>query len=317
MRECRRIQELKAERQALRESGLQRRQPLGHPFTVKHQPKQIASTEGTMITLKTISLAYLVCLFITCISSTPVPDDRTDASAGTTASTTVDSCLEWRIKNVTLKLDSLNKQVIESLAEQVVRDATEIPVNVNNDSADKSSATVELTYRESGEETTEATVIKQQQSSTSSPSSTSTSVVSASVTPAPVAPASESQEQDKKFSSVLREIKDLEETIQVAIRNFTSTRQFAYGAMLRPMLSNIQQLRTNLTMLRNRMIGFVALTEIRTQVNHLTDEIGDAIVAVTEKPVLFNHIADVDADSTPVSEDAVKPLQDSLSWVTE
>lgn len=273
------------------------------------------------MTLNVSSQIYLVCLFIASVSSTPVLEDVKEVT--TTVSTTVEASLESRIKNVTLKLDSLNKQVIESLAEQVVRDATEIPVNVNNnDSIDKSSATVELTYRESGEESTESPLISQQSSPSPSESSSPSPSASSSSTSSSPSPSvsgtftSESQEQEKKFSSVLREIRDLEETIQVAIRNFTSTRQFAYGAMLRPMLSNIQQLRTNLTMLRNRMIGFVALTEIRTQVNHLTDEIGDAIVSVTEKPVLMNHIAEADGDAAS-TDDVVKPLQDSLAWISE
>ena len=267
------------------------------------------------MTLNVLSKVYLVCLFITFVSSAPVLEDATEVTT-TPPSATIEASLESRIKNVTLKLDSLNKQVIESLAEQVVRDATEIPVNVNNnDPTDKNSGSVELTYRESGEESTEPPVIKQPQESSTS-TSTLTSTSTSTSPPVPVTAAgSEAQEQEKKFSSVLREIKDLEDTIQVAIRNFTSTRQFAYGAMLRPMLSNIQQLRTNLTMLRNRMIGFVALTEIRTQVNHLTDEIGDAIVSVTEKPVLMNHITD--AEDALSTEDVVKPLQDSLAWASE
>ena len=242
---------------------------------------------------------------------------RSTAAPTTISSTNVDfseqSSVESRIKNVTLKLDSLNKQVIESLAEEVVRDATEIPVgNV--------VGTV-LTYRESsGEPVVEE---RQQPSSSSSSSSSSTTSSPSSPSPSSSSPSSNSttsqaqiqqQEQDRKFSSVLRELKDLEDHLQVAIRNFTQTRQYAYGAMLRPMLTNIQQLRTNLTMLRNRMIGFVALTEIRQQVNHLTDEIGDAIVAVTEKPA--PHLNNI-SDDFLVTEDAVKPLQESLAWVTE
>ena len=249
---------------------------------------------------------YFFSVFI--VKSTAAP-----TLAVTTISTTTDlpeqSLVESRIRNVTLKLDSLNKQVVESLAEEVVRDATEIPVS-------NVVGTV-LTYRESSEELVENRQQPQgQQIPSSNVPSSSSSSSSASSSPSFSSSSSsqaQQQEQDKKFSSVLRELKDLEDHLQVAIKNFTQTRQYAYGAMLRPMLTNIQQLRTNLTMLRNRMIGFVALTEIRQQVNHLTDEIGDAIVAVTEKPAHLNNIS----DDFLVTEDAVKPLQESLAWVTE
>ena len=95
------------------------------------------------------------------------------------------------------------------------------------------------------------------------------------------------QAKDGKFSSVLRDLEDLESHVQDAIRNFTASRQFAYSAMLRPMVRHIRELRENLTQLRNRMISVAALTSISTQVTALQNEIGDAIPGVpinTQRP---------------------------------
>lgn len=122
------------------------------------------------------------------------------------------------------------------------------------------------------------------------------------------------EHREQKFSSVLRDLEDLEAHIQTTIRNLTATRQFAYGAMLRPMVTHIQQLRTNLTLLRNRMVGIVALNTIAQQVNSLTSEIGDAITTIDtprDPPTLLNANGDESDDNE------LKDLQESLGWVTE
>ena len=119
--------------------------------------------------------------------------------------------------------------------------------------------------------------------------------------------------REQKFSIVLRELEDLEEYVQYSIRNLTASRQFAYGAMLRPMVTHIQQLRTNLTLLRNRMVGIVALNSITQQVNSLSTEIGGAITSIESPrdPALMN------TNSVQDEENELKQLQDSLGWVTE
>lgn len=83
--------------------------------------------------------------------------------------------------------------------------------------------------------------------------------------------------KDKKFEAVLHNLDILQDQVEEAITNFTTSKRFSYSAMLKPMLRNINQLRDNLTLLRTRLIGVTALSSISEQVNELTDQIGEAL----------------------------------------
>lgn len=205
--------------------------------------------------------------------------------------------LESKIKTATETIKVLSQKVEDSLAETIVADAsqptsgiTDLPEESLAYAADSVTASVPV-----------VAPIQSSQSNQTSPQS-------------PVAQDTENVIRDQKFSTVLKDLDDLEYILQGGIRNFTRNHQYAYSAMLRPMLTQIQQLKNNLTNLRNRMIGFVALTELRQQVTDLTVEIGDAITSNQKipgqrPPPLANSVADEQED--------LKLLQDALGWVNE
>lgn len=120
---------------------------------------------------------------------------------------------------------------------------------------------------------------------------------------------------DTRFSDVLRDLEDLELHVQDAIANFTANRRFGYSALLRPMVTNIRELRTNLTLLRNRMIGIVALNSVASQVTSLQSEIGDAISSVPANQPSGQPSGYL--NTSPEEADELKELQESLGWVTE
>ncbi|XP_015787155.1 putative GPI-anchored protein pfl2 [Tetranychus urticae] len=111
---------------------------------------------------------------------------------------------------------------------------------------------------------------------------------------------------DQKFTHVLEDLDSLEVHVSSAIANFTSSRRFTYTAMLKPMLKHIHQLKNNLSLLQNRLIGVAALTNIASQVNELTDHISDALVSGSDVPL----------DDTPADGSTTKPNPSTSSSTT-
>jgi hypothetical protein len=201
--------------------------------------------------------------------------------------------LESKIKSATETIKVLSQKVEDSLAQSIVVDAAQ-PTSGITDMPDET-----LNY------------------AAGSPPVIPAVIASISAQAAVQAPVQDPDSviREQKFSTVLKDLDELEGLLQGGIRNFTQTRQFAYSTMLRPMLTQVQQLKNNLTNLRNRMIGFVALTELRQQVTDMTTEIGDAITAnqvvmpQQKPPALSNVVIDEHED--------LKLLQDALGWVSD
>ncbi|KAI1301764.1 hypothetical protein HDE_03341 [Halotydeus destructor] len=121
---------------------------------------------------------------------------------------------------------------------------------------------------------------------------------------------SDDEPREQKFSSVLNDIDELEVHVKDAIGNLTANRQYAFGAMLKPMVTQIHDLRLNLTLLRHQVIGIVALENLRTHVNSLQSDVNSAMdaVEVAEVPKMFS------ADQVDTE---LFDIGDSLSWVTD
>lgn len=201
--------------------------------------------------------------------TTEVPDGATITSAEKSAT------LDAKIHKATEKIRILSQKVEDSLAHSIIVDATESPTDTDEGISNYAAI----------------------------PSSSSSASEVASARNV----SSETVAREQKFSDVLKELADLESVIEGGMRNFTASRQWAYSAMLRPMLVQIQQLRTNLTGLRNRMIGFAALAEIQLQVQVIAEEMGDVVTG--SRPL--SNVADEEGELD------FRPIRDSLDWIAD
>ena len=245
--------------------------------------------------------ALLLCLANFSCHCVPLPDEE----GGETSTTPLPALvtIEVKIKKATDTIENLNKNIIDSLAGTIDRDAlSTIGTFMYADAASLLNATASNSTNSNSNSTT--------------PGLTSASSSSAATTANPNVKKQENTtattaapNTDQKFSVVLKDLQEFEDHLQESIRNFTATRQFAYRTMLRPMLQQVQQLRANLTHLRNHMVGYHAVTELQQQVNALTTELGDVITSGRPSAGL-----EIQAES-----DSVKPLQqqESLYWVSE
>lgn len=230
-----------------------------------------------------LSTAFLLCLanFSCLVTGIPLFLEESSDTGTTTLPTLVASSIEVKIKKATDTIETLNKNIIDSLGGTIERDAhSSIGTYLDSEALLNTTVNSTTTAANPLSTTTPNTTMKQE-NTTGNP------------------------HEDFKFSIVLRDLQEFEDHLKDSIRNFTATRQFAYRTMLRPMLQQVQQLRTNLTHLRNHMIGFHAVTELQQQVNALTVELGDVITS--GRPGM-----EIQAES-----DSMKPLQDSFSWVSE
>lgn len=176
-------------------------------------------------------------------------------------STNVPPSLESKIKKATDSINSLNKNIIESLAGTMDKDAhssvgtyiSDFEARISNGSFPFSALNSSLL------QPNEQEWMKKKNET--------------------------SLQADQKFSDVMKDLQEFEDHLRESIRNFTTTRQYAYRNMLRPMLQQVQQLRSNLTHLRNHLVGYHAVTELQQHVNTLTAEIGDAITSGSGGPV--------------------------------
>ena len=221
-----------------------------------------------------ISILLLVTFFGSkIVSGHPLTDSSLDST------TTVPSgvSLENKIKSATERIKVLSQKVEDSLAQSIVADASPVTEAVPD-------VDTVLSYAAEPEISLPANV------------------------PAP----KPDTVRDQKFSTILKELDELEVVLQDGIRDFTQTRQHAFRSMLRPMLQQVQQLKSNLTQLRNRLISYVALTELRQQVTDIRNEVGDAITS--NRPPAASPLANSLSEET--TED-LKSLQDALSWVSE
>lgn len=209
------------------------------------------------------------------ISGHPLTDSSLDLTT-TTASSGVS--LESKIKSATERVKVLSQKVEDSLAQSIVADASPVTEAVPDiDTVLSYAAEPEITL------------------------------------PANIPPGKPDAIRDQKFSTVFKDLDELEVILQDGIRDFTQTRQFAFRNMLRPMLQQVQQLKGNLNQLRNRLISYVALHELRQQVTDIRNEVGDAITSnrpAGANPPLANAVFE------ETTED-LKSLQDALSWVSE
>lgn len=223
--------------------------------------------------MKSLLVFLLVANFCLLVSSFPVTEDTTDGDLRFDTTTVLPNpSIEVNIRKATERINKLNKNIIESLADTMDSDAhSTIGSYADLDALSTNAST--------------------NSSSTGSLLTNSTG----------------SDASDQKFSFVLKDLEEFEDHLRASIRNFTTTRQFAYGTMLRPMLQQVQQLKTNLTHLRNHMIGYHAVTELQKQVSALTTELGDAITSTRPGPQ-----TEAEMQSMPSS-----LTQDSFSWVSE
>lgn len=245
----------------------------------------------SLIALLLLCLANFCCLSVTGI---PLPPDEETAETSTTTLPLVTAApsIEVKIRKATDKIANLNKNIIDSLAGTIDNDAH----SSIGTYFDAQVLTTNATANSTASSTASPVSVTVPSSANSTTNQTSTTTMSANAS------------ADLKFSTVLADLQEFENHLQDSIRNFTATRQFAYRTMLRPMLQQVQQLRSNLTHLRNHMIGFHAVTELQQQVNALTVELGDVITSGRPGPGVAE---------TQSEDDAVKPLQASLSWVSE
>lgn len=246
----------------------------------------------SMECMTTVLIFCLSCSFLQCCTALPLLADEELGETSTTSPAVVS--IEVKIKKATDTIDNLNKNIIDSLAGTIDNDAlspigtyadAESLVNSTSNftAANASSVTLSSTQTAQTNNSSVNLGLKQQENATSA------------------------QNTDQKFSTVLKDLQEFEEHLMDSIRNFTATRQYAYRTMLRPMLQQVQQLRSNLTHLRNHMIGFHAVTELQQQVNALTTELGDVITSGRPEPS-----AEIQAEA-----DSVRPLQESLAWVSD
>lgn len=227
--------------------------------------------------MKVFLASFLSYFITTVLPVTALPVDEsfptTEVPDGvTTTSSEKSATLDVKIHKATEKIRILNQKVEDSLAQSIIVDATESPTDIDEG------------------------ILNYAAISSSSEAASSRNI------------SSEAAEREQKFSDVLKELADLESVIEDGIRNFTANRQWAYSSMLRPMLLQIQQLRTNLAGLRNRMIGFVALAELQLQVHNLTQEMGDIVTG--SRPSLSN-VLDEEGELD------LKPMRDSLDWIAD
>ena len=193
-------------------------------------------------------MLFLSALLVLCLAPLLCTAQSTDAPAATrsgsgTTPALAPASIELKINKATDTIDKLNRDVIDSLAGTLDSDAhSSIGSYANSDALPTSENVTE-----------------------SAPSSASGNSTTAA--------------NDQKFSSVLKDLQGLEEQLKDSLRNLTAARHSALRGMLRPMLQQVQQLRTNLTHLRNHMIGYHAVTELQQHIHDLTAELGDVITA--------------------------------------
>ena len=85
--------------------------------------------------------------------------------------------------------------------------------------------------------------------------------------------------RDEKFSEVIKDLTSLENQIRDAINDAMSKRKYGLVARLRPILTYVSYIRTNMDSLRSRVVAVAALSTIAANVNQVVDRFADVMTS--------------------------------------
>lgn len=93
--------------------------------------------------------------------------------------------------------------------------------------------------------------------------------------------------REEKFSEVIKDLTSLENQIKDAINDAMSKRKYMLVSRLRPILTYVSYIRTNMDSLRSRVVAVAALSTIAANVNQVVDRFADVM---TSADVLSGNI---------------------------